>query len=145
VFEPAAGRAGHAVERSGTDRYVTTRAHDAQRSSVDPDQTPFTSVGLHWQQPVDGAVFAQPLANTETTSSGALCSNLGPSLGITSTPVLDTATGRLYVVAQLATRSVHFEPVGLDANTGAVVFGAGHAIVRGSSVEWVTTPPPRAA
>jgi hypothetical protein len=37
------------------------------------------------------------------------------------------------VVAQLATRSVHFEPVGLDANTGAVVFGAGHAIVRGSS------------
>ena len=62
-------------------------------------------------------IVGRPLTDV-TQRSG--CGNIDP-LGITSTPVLDPATGTMYVVAEIDDGgSVHFQLFGLDATTGAV-------------------------
>jgi hypothetical protein len=137
---------------AGTGSWVQY-GHDAQRTSVDPDQATVTAVSPHWNKSVDAAVFAQPLVwnnhvfvatennsvysfnattgiqewqrslgtpatNADLTINGVECSNLGPTVGITSTPVIDPATGRLYAVAQVRTPSLHYEFWTLNATTG---------------------------
>ncbi|MBO1754724.1 PQQ-binding-like beta-propeller repeat protein [Allobranchiibius sp. CTAmp26] len=72
--------------------------------------------------PSTGAVLwsrtvGRPLTNV-TERSG--CGNVDP-LGITSTPVVDPATGTLYVVAEIDDgNTVHHQLVGLDATSGAI-------------------------
>jgi hypothetical protein len=142
----------------------TQYGHDAQRSSVGDDQTPFKSISLDWSKSVDAAAFAQPLVwngrvyvatennsvyafdgltgaldwhtnlGTPATSAevgGTTCSNLGPTVGITGTPAIDPATGRLYAVGLVHSSSLlstlHYELWTVDANTGAHI-GTGRVI-----------------
>ena len=73
-------------------------------------------------RPSDGkalwsASLGAPLTNVQ---SAAGCGNVDP-LGITSTPVIDTATGTVYVVGEVADGStVHHQLEGLSIATGAV-------------------------
>lgn len=59
-----------------------------------------------------------PLRNVSATVG---CGNIDP-VGVTSTMVVDPATGTLFVVAEISDggRSVHHQLFGLDAGTGAV-------------------------
>lgn len=74
-------------------------------------------------RPSDGAVLWSRTVGRPLTQVAhvAGCGNVDP-LGITSTPVIDPATGTMYVVAEIADGSgaVHHQLVGLDAATGAV-------------------------
>jgi outer membrane protein assembly factor BamB len=126
-----------------------TYHHDAVRTGVASDQQPLGAVKRAWTSvPLDGALYAQPLViggrvlvATEGNSvyaldagSGAVvwhavlgepvplsdlpCGNIDPS-GITGTPVVDVATGTLYVVANLRSGHRH-ELFALDTATGSV-------------------------
>jgi polyvinyl alcohol dehydrogenase (cytochrome) len=63
--------------------------------------------------------LGKPLTNVQATAG---CGNIDP-LGITSTPVIDAASGIVYVVAEIqdAATSVHHQLFGLDGATGKVV------------------------
>ncbi|XAS75622.1 PQQ-binding-like beta-propeller repeat protein [Dermatophilaceae bacterium Sec6.4] len=74
-------------------------------------------------RPSDGAVLwsrtvGRPLTDVVQVAG---CGNIDP-LGITSTPVIDPATGTMYVVAEIADGrgAAHHQLVGLDASTGAI-------------------------
>lgn len=105
-----------------------TYHHDGARTGVDPSAPAFAKPARRWSTPIDGDVYAQPLtvgdrvivatehdtviavqASTGhvlwTTTLGQPvagsdlpCGNIDPS-GITGTPVADTATGMVWVVA----------------------------------------------
>jgi len=112
---------------------------------------PLRPIAPGWTSPVlDGMVYAEPLVvgshvyvATENDSIYALdattgqiiwrtnvgtpvplsslpCGNIDP-LGITGTPVIDTATGLLYAVAEVATPTLHHELVAIDTNQGSIV------------------------
>jgi hypothetical protein len=128
----------------------STYHHDAQRTGVDPTQSPAASVSAGWTSPaLDGKVYAEPLVDnghvivaTEGNTvyslnagdgSIAWSQNLGPSvvptgfpcgdidpIGITGTPVIDTTTGIVYAVAFLA--PLHHELFALNVSTGAVLW-----------------------
>ena len=72
--------------------------------------------------PADGQVLwsvslGTPLTDVQTVAG---CGNIDP-LGITSTPVIDTATGIVYVVGEVADGdAVHHQLAGLSIATGAV-------------------------
>ena len=128
----------------------TTWGHDAARSGVSSDGPSATGLHNVWaSDALDGEVYAQPLVvgdqvlvATENDSmyafdarSGAArwqqtigtpvsgrslpCGNVDP-LGITSTPVADPATNRLYVVGMV--QPMHHELFALALDTGAVLF-----------------------
>jgi outer membrane protein assembly factor BamB len=127
----------HDAARSGIDPDST--------SPVTPSQTWQTPA-------LDGEVYAQPLAYgsyvyvatendtiyalnattgavawsshlaTPESSSMAPCGDISPSIGITSTPVIDPSTNRIYAVGALSdgvhASSVHHELFALDLGTG---------------------------
>jgi outer membrane protein assembly factor BamB len=126
-----------------------TYHHDAARSGMSSDQEPLGDVRQAWTSPgFDAPVYAQPLVvggrvlvasegNTVyalEAASGAVvwqrnlgepvpggdlpCGNIDPS-GITGTPVIDTTSGTLYVVANLRS-GPHHELYALDVGDGAV-------------------------
>jgi outer membrane protein assembly factor BamB len=72
--------------------------------------------------PADGKVLwsaslGSPLTNVQSVAG---CGNVDP-LGITSTPVIDTAAGTVYVVGEVANgTTVHHQLEGLSIATGAV-------------------------
>jgi polyvinyl alcohol dehydrogenase (cytochrome) len=73
-------------------------------------------------RPTDGKVLWSASLGTPLTNvkSVAGCGNIDP-LGITSTPVIDTATGTVYVVGEVAGAStVHHQLEGLSIATGAL-------------------------
>jgi outer membrane protein assembly factor BamB len=104
------------------------------RTGLGPATPALSSPSVAWKAPLDGDVYASPLivaghvlAATENNTVYALdlfsgsvvwkrnlgapvdastlpCGNIGPVTGITGTPAVDLATGRLYVVAFLRTR-----------------------------------------
>ena len=121
--------------------------HDAARSGVADDQGPIGQVHKVWDAALDSDLYAQPLivgghviAATEGNSvyafdalsgaqvwrvqlgtpvnGGALpCGDIDPS-GITGTPVADTHSNTLYVVAFLAA-GTHHELFALDLANGS--------------------------
>jgi len=143
------GSAPTTAAAANTSESWATYHHDAARTDVADDQAPIGQVHKAWTSPaLDGDIYAQPLvvgghviAATERNSVYALdaasgtqvwraqlgtpvsggslpCGNIDPS-GITGTPVADTATNTLYVVAFLAA-GTHHELFALDLATGAV-------------------------
>ena len=71
-----------------------------------------------------GAVVWQRSLGTPVPSGDLPCGDITPTVGITSTPAIDTSTGRIYLVADvLSGGAVNHELFALDAATGAVVAG----------------------
>ena len=121
---------------------------DAARSGQGPSDPPLTSPSVAWKASVDGDVYASPLivgghvfVATEDNTVYALdlftgstiwkthlgtpvdaaslpCGDIGPITGITGTPAIDAAAGRLYVVAYLRTR--HHMLFSLDLVDGSI-------------------------
>lgn len=145
----SAGYAGAAVPEWTTYRHDAARSgiDPDSTSPVTPSQTWQTSS-------LDGEVYAQPLVYgsfvyvatendtvyeldastgavgwsahlaTPEPSSVAPCGDISPSIGITSTPVIDPTTNRIYAVGAVsASGVVHHELFALNLNTGAEVGG----------------------
>ena len=127
--------------------------HDAARSGVGPTTPSLLPPQSAWTAHLDGDVYGEPLVanglvvvatendtvyglaagngsvawsthlGTPVPLSSLPCGDIDP-LGITSTPVLDPAINRVFVLAeeQTAGGGVQHELVGLDAASGAVAF-----------------------
>ncbi len=68
-------------------------------------------------------VWANHLATPEP-SSAAPCGDIAPSIGITSTPVIDPTTNRIYAVGAVsAANTVHHELFALDLSSGQPIAG----------------------
>jgi len=123
---------------------------DAGRSGVGPSEPAVAEPKVAWNVAVDAAVYASPLIvsghvivatenNTvfsldiftgqtiwskhlgEPVDAGSLpCGNISPITGITGTPAVDPATGRLYVVTFL--RGYHHMLFALSLVDGSVVW-----------------------
>jgi len=121
----------------------------AARTGQGPSSPAFSNPRQAWSVPVDAAVYASPLIfngrvivatenntlysinlnsgtvfwkvhlGTPVNASTLPCGNIGPITGITGTPVLDSRSGRIYVVAFLA-GPVH-KLFTLDAIDGSVL------------------------
>ena len=71
-----------------------------------------------------GAVVWQRSLGTAVPSGDLPCGDISPTVGITSTPAIDPASGRIYAVADvLSGGAVNHELFALDAATGAPVAG----------------------
>ena len=71
-----------------------------------------------------GQLVWQQNAGTPVSASSLPCGDISPTVGITSTPVIDPATGRLFVVADDIVRgSIVHEMYAFDAATGAPLAG----------------------
>jgi len=125
----------------------TTYHRDNARSGYLPDMPDPQQLTVAWNTPLDGAVYAEPLVvgghiivatennslyslNADTgqvewqtnignpaTRSELPCGNIDP-LGITGTPVYDSASGLIFAVAELS-GPMHLL-VGVDAHTGEI-------------------------
>ncbi len=68
-------------------------------------------------------VWSVHLATPEP-SSAAPCGDISPSIGITSTPVIDPSTSRIYLVGAVsASGAIHHELFALDVNSGQPIAG----------------------
>jgi outer membrane protein assembly factor BamB len=124
-----------------------TYHRDNARSGYLPDMPDPQQLAVAWNMPLDGAVYAEPLVvgghvivATENNSLYSLnadtgdvewqtnignpatraelpCGNIDP-LGITGTPVYDSASGLIFAVAEVSGPS--HQLVGLDARTGEI-------------------------
>jgi outer membrane protein assembly factor BamB len=143
------GPAQNAVGAAGTGWTVyhgdpLGRGASGQLTSVDTSAPAWTSPAL------DGHVYGQPLyfggrvyVATEnntvyalSASNGAVawsthvgapvsssqlpCGNIGPTVGITGTPVIDPARSEIFAVADESNGGVHHVLVGLDATSGRI-------------------------
>jgi polyvinyl alcohol dehydrogenase (cytochrome) len=71
-----------------------------------------------------GAVVWSTHLATPEPSSAAPCGDISPSIGVTSTPVIDSATDRIYVVGAVsAAGTVHHELFALDLSSGQPIAG----------------------
>jgi outer membrane protein assembly factor BamB len=71
-----------------------------------------------------GAVVWQRSVGTPVSASSLPCGDISPTVGITSTPVIDPASGRIYAVADvLSGGAVQHRLVALDLNTGDMIAG----------------------
>ncbi|MGA8724791.1 MAG: PQQ-binding-like beta-propeller repeat protein [Acidimicrobiales bacterium] len=131
----------------------TTFDQNSMRTGVDASGNPLSPAKSAWTMPVDGKLYGQPLvatgrvfvatendtvyalaADTGTVlwsnhvatpvdSSNLPCGDIGPTVGVTGTPVIDTARSEIFVVADEAVpdpaiASHHL--IGLNIYTGAV-------------------------
>src|SRR5947208_2139797 len=130
----------------------TTYHLDQSRTGNDTTEPAATNVSSAWNANVSGQIYAEPLivGNTvlvateqnnvygldaatgavlwSNTSLGAPvpqsslpCGNINP-VGITGTPVVDTATSLMYVVATLAQPNIHYELYAININNGATAW-----------------------
>lgn len=74
--------------------------------------------------PLWHASFINPPAVTSVNADSAGCADLVPEIGISGTPVIDTSTGTLYVVANTDENGQFFQRLhALDITTGNEKFG----------------------
>jgi hypothetical protein len=77
--------------------------------------------------------FIHPPDVTSVPSSGYVCNEVQPEIGIISTPVIDLASGTLYVVAMTKEAGTYFFRLhALSVNTGVEV-GTGHVVIQASA------------
>jgi outer membrane protein assembly factor BamB len=125
---------------------------DADEPGLAPDQVSSTDFGRLFATPVDGQVYAQPVVVNGTvvvatennkvygvdSGTGAVnwsqsvgapwpasaigCGDLAPDIGVTATPVVDPATGTVYLTAKVNdgpdVKHPHWYVHALDAATG---------------------------
>ncbi|HET6794521.1 MAG TPA: PQQ-binding-like beta-propeller repeat protein [Acidimicrobiales bacterium] len=147
------GRSATAPRAASASTAWTTYHGDLARSGVDQSGAPFNPLGQAWVSPtLDGQVYAQPVFadglvivatendtlyglhesdgsvawSTHVTSpvplSALPCGDIDP-LGITGTPAVDPATGRVFAVAETsANGAVSHRLVAVDAASGHLVF-----------------------
>lgn len=132
----------------------TTYRHDAARSGVDPDSASPVAPTQAWQTSLDGKVYGQPLVYASmvyvatendtvyalNAATGAIawqkhlatavpsgqlpCGDISPTVGITSTPVIDPSSGAIYVVADTWDgSSIKHELFGLNLSDGSPTSG----------------------
>src|SRR6202011_770037 len=130
----------------------TTYHLDQTRTGNDPPEPAATTVTNAWNTTLNGQVYAEPLivgstvlvateqngvyaldAGTgavlwQNTSLGAPvsqsslpCGNIDP-VGITGTPVVDTTSGLMYLVAPLGSPSLHYELYAINITNGATAW-----------------------
>jgi outer membrane protein assembly factor BamB len=122
---------------------------DSAHTGNDTAEPAATTVTNRWNQALTGQIYAEPLVvgskvlvATEQNNVYALdastgnalwstalgapvsqsslpCGNINP-VGITGTPVVDTASGLMYVVASLASPNLHYELYAINITNGAV-------------------------
>ena len=69
----------------------------------------------------DGSVLWSTTVGTPVPSGNLPCGDISPTVGITSTPVVDSSRNEIFVVAdELVGIAIEHRLVGLDATTGAV-------------------------
>lgn len=70
-----------------------------------------------------GAVVWRRHVATAVNASRLPCGDIGPTVGITSTPVIDPSTGRIYVVADTWNGSIAHDMYALGLSDGSVAAG----------------------
>jgi outer membrane protein assembly factor BamB len=134
--------------------WTTYRHDAARSGIDPDSTSPVTPAQAWQTQPLDGEVYAQPLVYgsyvyvatendsvyklnaatgaiawsrhlaTPEPSSMAPCGDIGPSIGITGTPVIDPVANRFYAVgAVLTSGAVHHELFAVNLTSGAPVAG----------------------
>ncbi len=131
----------------------TTFDQNSMRTGVDASGNPLFPAHSAWSTSVDGQLYGQPLVATGrvfvateddtvytlAADSGQVlwsnhlatpvdasklpCGNIGPTVGVTGTPVVDTARSEIFVVADEAAPGAAIAAhhlIGLDIYTGAV-------------------------
>jgi outer membrane protein assembly factor BamB len=147
------GTLGFAGGAHGAIPSWTTYHHDAARSGIDPESTSPAPPAKLWNTDLDGGVWAEPLVygsyvyvatqndtiyaidaatgtvhwraqlGTPVPGGELPCGDIAPTVGITSTPVIDPQTNTIYAVTDTweGTRaSIRHELVALDLSTGAM-------------------------
>jgi hypothetical protein len=126
--------------------------HDPLGSGVDPANTSLSPATHAWTTTLDGELYGEPLVEggrviaatendtvyglaadtgavlwsthlaTPVPSSDLPCGNIGPTVGITSTPVIDPARNEVFVLADesVAGHGASHHLVGLDLFSGVV-------------------------
>jgi outer membrane protein assembly factor BamB len=145
--------AAHASGPAVTSSEWTTFDQNSLRTGADPSGNPLFPAKSAWTASVDGALYGQPLVATGrvfvatendtvyalAANSGTIlwsnhvatpvesaslpCGNIGPTVGVTGTPVIDTARTEIFVVADEAVPApaiASHHLIGLDIYTGAV-------------------------
>jgi polyvinyl alcohol dehydrogenase (cytochrome) len=139
---------------AGAAAWTTYRHDATRSGSDPDSTSPLTPSQAWQTPQLDGQVYAQPLAYgsnvyvatendsvyaldaatgaavwsvhlaTPEPSSAAPCGDITPSIGITSTPVIDPSTGRIYLVGAVSdSGAVRHELFALDVNSGQPIAG----------------------
>ncbi len=108
------------IPGKGTHNVIYAATEHDSVYAVDADSNSGQNANPLWQASfIDPAHGVTPVSPTDLD-----CDNIAPEIGITSTPVIDTATGTIYVLAKTKESGVFVQRLhALDIATGTEKFG----------------------